>query len=97
MRVTDSLIWSGSPSRPDPLATTTWTNSVTAEGINATAITIGKAPGGNNAIPNSGFELVPFSTLLSKVWTAAADWATGTSQIAAEVTGTELKLTSSAY
>lgn len=96
MRVTDSLLWAGSPSRPDPV-NSQWTQSVTAEGINATAIRFGKTPGGNNGIPNSGFELTPFTSLLSKVWTSAADWATGTSQVSVDVTTADLKLTNATY
>jgi hypothetical protein len=77
--------------------TTVWSNSVTAEGINATNITFGVAPGGHNSIPNAGFELTPFAILTSKVWTSAADWATGLSQVNVNVAGTSLTLTTATY
>lgn len=79
------------------VTTTLWTNSVTAEGINASAITFGSEPGGHNAIPNSGFELTAFTTALAKVWTAAADWGTGTSTVNVTLTGTDLTLANVTY
>lgn len=77
--------------------TTVWSNSVTAEGINASSITFGVAPGGHNSIPNAGFELTPFAVLSNKVWTSAADWATGLSQVNVNVAGTSLTLTTATY
>lgn len=52
------------------------TVAITPDGINATAITLGALPGGNNIIPNSSFELVNFATAVTidTVWTASADW-----------------------
>jgi hypothetical protein len=74
-----------------------WTNSVTGDGINASAITFGISPGGHNNLPNSGFELTPFINLTSKVWTTAADWATGLSLVNADVSTVDLKLTTATY
>jgi hypothetical protein len=55
---------------------TTWTTALDGSGIRADAVTLGTAPGGHNAIPNASFELAAFTSLLSKVWTVAADWGT---------------------
>lgn len=53
----------------------TWDSAINADGIDASKITFGQAPGGNNSIPNASFELSAFSALLTKVWTLTADWA----------------------
>lgn len=76
-----------------------WTNSVTAEGINATAITFGSSPGGHNALPNSGFELTPFAATVTRTWTAAADWGAflAASNINVVTTGADLTLTVATY
>jgi hypothetical protein len=58
-------------------------NALTAEGLNASAIGTGAAPGGHNRIPNAGFEMSVFTAPVSKVWTAAADW--GASIVASDV------------
>ena len=52
------------------------TVAITPDGINATAITLGALPGGNNIIPNSSFELVNFAAeaTIDITWTASADW-----------------------
>lgn len=77
--------------------TTTWDTTVGPTGINASAVTYGMLPGGHNEIPNSGFEMTPFDTPTEQVWTSAADWATGTSQVSVDVSTTELKLSSATY
>lgn len=53
---------------------TSWTTAITGEGISADAIQLGTFPGGQNNVPNSGFELREFATALSKLWTSATDW-----------------------
>lgn len=52
--------------------------AITPDGINASAITFGRLPGGHNLLLNSSFELADFAPAPStKVWDVAADW-TGT-------------------
>jgi hypothetical protein len=79
--------------------TTDWVVSVGAEGLNAAAITSGRVPGGHNILPNAGFEMFPFPVVAptSKVWTATADWATGTSQVNVTTSGADLTLTTATY
>lgn len=77
--------------------TTAWDTAVTPEGINASSISFGQAPGGHNEIPNSGFEMVAFAAGLSKVWTATADWATGTSQVNVDTSTGDLKMSTVTY
>lgn len=51
------------------------TTGITTDGISATAITFGTAPGGHNLVFNSSFELNAFSsTQATIVDTVAADW-----------------------
>jgi hypothetical protein len=77
----------------------TWTNSVTAEGINATNITFGINPGGHNALPNSGFELTPFTQLTTWKWPTNAAWNTAiaASSVNANTAGASLQLTTATY
>lgn len=75
-----------------------WTTAMSALGIRADAITLGTAPGGHNAVPNSSFELAEFATALSKVWTASGDWGAyiGT-KVNLTTTGADLTLTDVTY
>jgi hypothetical protein len=72
--------------------------AIDGDGITATAIRLGVAPGGHNLVPNSSFENVPFLTAATKVWTLAADWGTtiGTDVGVDKSTGS-LKLTAVTY
>lgn len=51
----------------------------------------------NNLLVNSGFEVNPIPTTLTKVWTSAADWATATSTVNLATGGTELGMTTATY
>jgi hypothetical protein len=105
LRVTDALSDEPDNTKRDPTDPfdpnhTTWTNSITAEGINASAITYGVSPGGHNNLPNSGFEVVSaFSQTTSHTWTAAADWAADVvaSRVNLDVTTADLKLAVATY
>jgi hypothetical protein len=75
--------------------TTVWTTAITPFGINVEALTFGSVNAGSNLAPNAGAELTPFASVVdsSKVWTSAADWATGTTRINLDVSTVDLKLT----
>ena len=51
-----------------------WDSAITAEGVIADSILVGRMPGGHNMIPNSSFELADFSSGGSKQWTTTADF-----------------------
>jgi len=72
--------------------------AIDGDGITATAIRLGVAPGGHNMIPNSSFENVPFLASASKVWTSSTDWGTtiGT-DVGVDKTTASLKLTAVSY
>jgi len=74
--------------------TTVWQTAITPWGINVEAITFGAATGGSNLIPNAGCELTVFATAVdvTKEWTLAADWATGTGRINLNVSTGDLTL-----
>jgi hypothetical protein len=74
-----------------------WTTAISADGIIADTIKLGTAPGGHNAVPNAGFELANFTTLLGKVWTLTTDWDDALSQVFVDVSGSSLTLISAAY
>lgn len=77
---------------------TSWGTAIDANGIHADAITLGTAPGGHNAIPNSSFELSAFATLFSVLWTDATDWGGYISTPVYANTGTtSLQMTSASY
>ena len=88
LRLTEA--WSGS------VDGTTWDTAVTPQGLNASAITFGTAGGGSNAIPNAGFELSAFVTMITKVWTVARDWGSATSRVNLAIGGSSLTMTSAA-
>ena len=75
----------------------TWPTAITAEGIHAAAITFGSEPGGSNAVPNAGFEITAFTTLLQKLWDVTADWDDATSQVNLSVGGSSLNMTDVTY
>jgi len=76
------------------VTTTTWTTGVSAEGINASAVTFGQVLGGANLIPNAGFELAPFTALTESVYTDNTDWSGATSTVNMNVSTTHLTMTS---
>jgi hypothetical protein len=76
------------------IATTVWTTAVTPDGINASAITFGTGGGGANSVPNAGFEMAAFAVIVTKLWTATADWATATNQVNLNTAGASLTMTS---
>lgn len=60
--------------------------AITPDGVNASALTFGKLPGGHNLILNSSFELADFGSAPTVVsWTVSADW-TGTAVSTANLT-----------
>lgn len=75
----------------------TWTTAIDGDGIRATAIKLGGEPGGHNYVPNSGFEIAPFTQLQTKVWTVTGDWATATSTVNLATGGSDLNLTTATY
>ena len=76
----------------------TWTTSISADGIVADSIKLGASPGGHNAIPNASFELSAFSTVLSKIWTVTADWtATIGTDVNVDKSTAELRMSTVSY
>jgi hypothetical protein len=74
-----------------------WSNAIGGYGIIADSITLGTAPGGHNAVPNAGFELANFTTVLTKLWDVNTDWDDATNQVFLDVSGASLTLGSAAY
>lgn len=79
----------------------TWDTALNANGLIANSVLVGTAQGGHNAIPNSSFEVRPFATIVSVLWTLAADWAATVTAISAninvDVSTGDLKLTTVTY
>jgi len=88
---------------PDPLVTSSKYYLDQSSGIvyarqsDGTYVRTDGDPRNNNGLVNSGFEMNPIATVLTKVWTAAADWATATSTVNLATGGTELTMTTSTY
>ena len=74
--------------------TTSWTSALTADGLNATAVTFGSVAGGANAVPNAGFELASFVVPTSSEYTGTADWSGATSTVNMDVSTSHLTMTS---
>jgi hypothetical protein len=72
-----------------------WTTALSAEGINAQAITFGAVGGGHNKMLNAGFELISFATaaVVNKTWDVTADWASASSQVNLSTGTGDLKMT----
>jgi hypothetical protein len=54
-------------------------------------------PRNNNHLVNSGFEMNPIATALTKTWTLSADWATATEAVNLDTSTGNLAMTTSTY
>ena len=75
-------------------------NAITPDGINATSLRFGAAPGGHNLVMNSSFELAAFVALPSTfVFTDTTNWAAGNRVTALDniTEGTSLTITTAGF
>lgn len=78
----------------------TFPNAITPDGINATAINFGSAPGGHNLVLNSSFELADFEPAPStNVFTDTSKWAAANRVTALDniTEGTALTMTAAGF
>ena len=75
----------------------TYGTTITGEGIRADSIKVGIAPGGHNLIPNSSFEISPFTTGLTHTWPTDAAWGTAVATVNMNTGGGSLTMTDATY